>query len=740
LAVPPPTGAAAALLPLNVQPTTSSAQSIPSTSHAWSVQHEAWNNGLNSNWLPAHTAADGANAPYVMGYHNRADIPFHYALADAFTICDHYHCSMFGPTWPNRMYWMTGTCDPNGTGGGPILDNNAPAGGYTWTTYAERLTAAGVSWKVYQQSDVDGKNMLQEFRQFQNAPTSSPLYQNGMRFQPVGAFEYDARNDKLPTVTWILPSDVDSEHPNDTPAAGAAYIASKIDAIAANPDVWAKTVFILSYDENDGLFDHVVPPTPAAGTPDECVTLTSPGGTPGGGLPVGGGFRVPCCCRSMRSANCPRRPCRARRRPCRARSPAAARGPERSPATSAKTPPGGFRRHSRPLGRIRPAGRGTRPANGGPVTARSKNRGHLTMTKAAIHAVNGSLTRSELSAAGIRRRRCGRGFRYYGPDGTPLTDEVALARIKALVIPPAWEDVWICAQADGHIQAVGTDVAGRRQYRYHDQWREQRDREKFDRMLEFGRALPHVRTVTERHLLGRELSRDRVLAAAVRLIDLGFFRSGGDEYATENDSFGLATIRREHVTCHRGGELTFDYTGKSGKRHVQSLVDEPAYAVVRSLKLRRTGAGRDDLLVFRSGNRWHNVTAGNINDYLRDISGGDFTAKDFRTWHATVLAAVGLAVSQPAAESRTARKRAIARVVKEVADYLGNTPAVARASYIDPRVIADYEEGSTIASSLADLGQGQEFGDVATKGHAERAVLKLLASAPARHGRRRAPR
>jgi phospholipase C len=281
-------------LPFHLDTTTSSAQSIPSTSHAWSVQHEAWNNGLNNNWLPAHTAADGANAPYVMGYHNRADIPFHYALADAFTVCDHYHCSMFGPTWPNRMYWMTGTCDPNGTGGGPILDNNAPAGGYTWTTYAERLTAAGVSWKVYQQSDVDGKNMLQEFRQFQDAPTSSPLHQNGMQFQPVGAFEYDARNDNLPTVTWILPSDVDSEHPNWTPAYGAAYIASKIDAIAANPDVWAKTVFILSYDENDGLFDHVVPPTPPTGTPDEFVTLTSPGGTPGDGLPVGGGFRVPC--------------------------------------------------------------------------------------------------------------------------------------------------------------------------------------------------------------------------------------------------------------------------------------------------------------------------------------------------------------------------------------------------------------------------------------------------------------
>jgi DNA topoisomerase IB len=298
-----------------------------------------------------------------------------------------------------------------------------------------------------------------------------------------------------------------------------------------------------------------------------------------------------------------------------------------------------------------------------------------------LKAADAALTRSELSAPGIRRRRSGRGFRYFAVDGEPLADAVSVARIKALVIPPAWEDVWICPREDGHIQAVGTDVAGRRQYRYHDRWRDQQDREKFDRMLEFGRALPRVRTTSERHLRGRELSRERVLAAAVRLIDLGFFRSGSDEYAADNGTFGLATIRREHVTCHQD-EITFEYVGKSGKRH------------------------------------------------LRDISGGDFTAKDFRTWHATVLAAVGLAVSQ-AAESPTARKRAITRVVQEVAEYLGNTPAVARASYIDPRVIARYEGGITIASSLADLGKGREFGDVATKGHAERALLKLLSSGPA---------
>ena len=336
-----------------------------------------------------------------------------------------------------------------------------------------------------------------------------------------------------------------------------------------------------------------------------------------------------------------------------------------------------------------------------------------------------SLLQADLTGPGLRRRRCGRGFRYITADGKPVTDAHTLARIKALVIPPAWEDVWICPQPRGHIQAVGTDAAGRRQYLYHQLWRERRDRQKFDRVMEFGRALPRVRAVVERHLQDKGLTRDRVLASAVRLIDLGFFRPGGEEYAAENGSFGLATIRREHVTCGKC-ELSFEYTGKSGVHREQAVADEQVCAVVRSLKRRRSG-GTEDLLVYRSGPRWHNVTAADINDYLRDTAGGDYTAKDFRTWHATVLAAVGLAVSEAAATgSAAARKRAVARVVKEVSGYLGNTPAVARASYIDPRVIAMYEEGTTIAPMLADLGKGQEFGDVATNGHAERAVLKML--------------
>ena len=338
------------------------------------------------------------------------------------------------------------------------------------------------------------------------------------------------------------------------------------------------------------------------------------------------------------------------------------------------------------------------------------------------------LIRSELTADGIRRQRCGKGFRYFAADGTPLTDPTALNRVRALVIPPAWEDVWICPQADGHIQAVGTDAAGRRQYRYHDLWRAERDKAKHDRVLDFGRALPQVRKVVERHLAGDRLSHDRVMAAAVRLIDLGFFRAGGEEYAAENGTFGLATLRKEHVTCHHG-QLIFDYTGKSSKHHEQSVADPEVCTVVNRLK-RRRGSPEDELLAFRSGQRWHDVTAAGINDYLREVAGGDYSVKDFRTWHATVLAAVGLAVSEGADTSESARKRAVARMVQEVSSYLGNTPAVARASYIDPRIISLYERGITIAPTLTELGQGQEFGDVATNGHAERAVLKLLTKHP----------
>ena len=272
------------LLPFHLDTRATSAQKIPSTSHAWAVQHQAWNGGKMDQWLPAHRKADGEHGPYCMGYYTREDIPFQFALAEAFTLCDSYHCSVMGPTWPNRMYWFTGTIDPEGEHGGPILNNTAPKEGYTWKTYAERLQEAGVSWKVYQQEDNYGCNLLETFKVFRDAPKGSPLYEKAMVRGAEGQFEYDAINDKLPAVSWVIPTSFQSEHPDYMPADGAAFIASKIDAIAANPSVWDKTLFILNYDENDGIFDHVSPPVPPSGTQHEFVH----------GLPIGGGFRVPC--------------------------------------------------------------------------------------------------------------------------------------------------------------------------------------------------------------------------------------------------------------------------------------------------------------------------------------------------------------------------------------------------------------------------------------------------------------
>jgi phospholipase C len=271
------------LLPFHLDTRTTSAQAQPSTSHAWAVQHSAWNNGLMNNWLPAHLAADGVNGPYTMGYMERDDIPFHYALAESFTICDNYHCSVLGPTWPNRLFHWSAWNDPEGVAGGPIISNIDPTP-YGWMTYPEALTEAGVTWQVYQEVDNYECNPLEMFASFHNANPGTPLFQSGLRTFQSGQFEYDAINDRLPTVSWIIPTSYQSEHPDYTPAAGADFVASKIDAIASNPDVWNSTVFILNYDENDGLFDHVVPPTAPAGTPGEYID----------GLPIGAGFRVPC--------------------------------------------------------------------------------------------------------------------------------------------------------------------------------------------------------------------------------------------------------------------------------------------------------------------------------------------------------------------------------------------------------------------------------------------------------------
>ncbi|HVV21977.1 MAG TPA: alkaline phosphatase family protein [Pseudonocardiaceae bacterium] len=293
---PDPSNPDGYLLPYHVDARTTAAQAIPSMSHAWEVQHEAWNEGKMDNWLPAHIASDGAKVgPYTMGYFTREDIPFQYALADAFTILDHYHCSVLGPTAPNRHMWISGTIDADGRFGGPSLETGGPAATYTWKTYPERLEEAGVSWKIYHApGGATGLGALQLIEQYDKAVAGDPLFDKGMNAQPLGQFEYDCLTDNLPTVSWILPPSGFDEHPAGLPNAGAQFVAGKIDAVAANPDVWAKTVFILSYDENDGMFDHVLPPTPPPGTPGEFVFGTSPTGVKGNGWPTGLGFRVPC--------------------------------------------------------------------------------------------------------------------------------------------------------------------------------------------------------------------------------------------------------------------------------------------------------------------------------------------------------------------------------------------------------------------------------------------------------------
>jgi DNA topoisomerase IB len=334
------------------------------------------------------------------------------------------------------------------------------------------------------------------------------------------------------------------------------------------------------------------------------------------------------------------------------------------------------------------------------------------------------LRRVDCSDPGITRRRRGRGFEYVRIDGTQVRDRGTLDRIAGLGIPPAWKDVWICTEANGHIQATGIDDAGRKQYLYHDAWRTRRDQQKFDDMTEFATALKRLRRRIDADLDGTEPTRERVLAGAVRLLDLGFFRIGSERYAEENRSYGLATVRKKHVTLN-GGSILFDYRAKGGKRHRRELADPELLPLVRQLKRRRGGG--EELLAYKDDRRWRDVTSTDINGYIKAVTGGDYSAKDFRTWNATVLAAVALA-NEEEAKTTAARKRAVARAVKTVAGYLDNTPAVCRSSYIDPRVIDRYNSGTTIAPRLKRIVSGSDPTEFPDRGRIERAVLDLISS------------
>jgi DNA topoisomerase I len=333
------------------------------------------------------------------------------------------------------------------------------------------------------------------------------------------------------------------------------------------------------------------------------------------------------------------------------------------------------------------------------------------------------LRRADCSTPGLRRRRRGRGFEYLDENGDRIRDRDVLDRIADLAIPPAWKDVWICPDERGHLQATGIDDAGRKQYLYHPRWRARRDQEKFERMVRFGRALPRVRRKAAADLAGEGLGRKRVLACAVRLLERGFFRIGSEEYADSNGSYGLATMRKEHVSV-QGEEVFFDYRAKGGQRQVHSVMDRDVREVVEALRRRRGGG--PELLAYQDGRRWVDVRSSDINEYLKEIAGEEFSAKDFRTWNATLLAAIALSAFASRNGSRPSHKRSAVAAVKQVAEYLGNTPAVCRASYIDPRVFDLYRAGSALK-----LNGAAEDGELTrlVRPRVERELVDLLSDA-----------
>jgi DNA topoisomerase IB len=323
----------------------------------------------------------------------------------------------------------------------------------------------------------------------------------------------------------------------------------------------------------------------------------------------------------------------------------------------------------------------------------------------------------------LRRVKRGRGFSYIGEDGGRLTDADVLERLRGLAIPPAWQDVWICPDSLGHLQATGIDAAGRKQYLYHQRWREHRDRQKFRRMERFGSLLPKLRRSVAKDLRGDELIRERVLGCAIRLLDVGMFRIGSEQYADDDGGVGLATIQKEHVSV-QGPAIVFDYPAKGGIQRAQVIEDPISWEVVRALRRRRSGGSQ--LLAYRSARRWYGIRSEDINEYLKQRLGDEFSAKDFRTWNATVMAAVSLASDGRGATTKTARKRAIDRSVRAVAELLGNTPAVARRAYIDPRVPDRYLSGWTIAGAVERIDDLDPTDD-RIRARIERAVLDLLA-------------
>jgi DNA topoisomerase I len=332
------------------------------------------------------------------------------------------------------------------------------------------------------------------------------------------------------------------------------------------------------------------------------------------------------------------------------------------------------------------------------------------------------LRRSDLTAPGILRRRCGKGFQYRWSTGAPVLDEATRSRIRKLAIPPAWTDVWVCPWPNGHIQAIGVDAAGRRQYRYHDVWREHRDREKFERALRFANDLPRLRASVSQDLRRNELDRQRVLAALIRLLDLGAFRIGGMEYAETNETYGLVSLRREHVRV-RDSVLAFQFPAKGSLERAFETTDVDVAEIIAVLK-RRRAVDHHQLFAYKDGSGWHPMRTEDVNAHIKERCGPEYTAKDFRNWSATVLAASHLALA-PVATSERARRRTVKGAVEAVAAHLGNTPAVCRSSYIDPRVIDRFAVGATISARAAKRMLRDQTNPMARQ-QAEAALVELL--------------
>jgi DNA topoisomerase IB len=348
------------------------------------------------------------------------------------------------------------------------------------------------------------------------------------------------------------------------------------------------------------------------------------------------------------------------------------------------------------------------------------------------------IRRSDPAGPGWSMRRRGKGFELFDARGRKLTGDAAYDRVKALVIPPAWNDVWISPSPNGHIQATGVDAAGRRQYLYHEAWTANRSRAKFNRMSDFAVQLETLREAIERDLDPTNLNRAAVLAGLVRLLDIGFFRVGSERYAHENRTFGLTTLLREHATVRRDGTIVFDYIAKHGKRRVQKASDERIGELVTRLKRRRTDPA-PQLFASRDEDLWRAVHAHDLNGYLQESTGADITAKDFRTWNGTVLAATLFARTElPTA--KTSRNRAAAGVIRQVAEVLGNTPAVARASYVDPRVVDRWSKGDTLDIDASDIEVDPEQWSAGDRREIELAVVDLLdLGSTARSGAKKAP-